>query len=157
MEAVCYMCMYYNKWVKSLTTHFQIVGTVEAEKLFQTWKGNLLQQDVLSMSIDNTSVYKDTVDTLHKYKPTLHYMLVPQEGWVTCNTNGAGKGNLRQSSYGYCIRDGRGDLIYAEAQSIGEATNMEAEVLENTMEDNREGGRHTRNDAENKCAGLAYF
>ncbi|KAK6782089.1 hypothetical protein RDI58_019885 [Solanum bulbocastanum] len=62
--------------------------------------------------------------------PTLHYKLVrwkkPQEGWVTCNTDGAIKRNPRQSSYGYCIRDKRGDLIYVEAQSIGEAPNTEA-------------------------------
>jgi len=53
----------------------------------------------------------------------------PSEGWVTCNTDGASKGNPGKSSYGYCIRDGNGDLIYAEAHNIGEATNMEAEVM----------------------------
>ncbi|KAK4735964.1 hypothetical protein R3W88_010225 [Solanum pinnatisectum] len=53
---------------------------------------------------------------------------MPREGWVTCNTDGASKGNPSQSAYGFCIRNRGGDLIYAEAQSIGEATNMEAEV-----------------------------
>ena len=33
-----------------------------------------------------------------------------------------------QSSYGFFIRNRGGDCIYAEAQIIGEATNMEAEV-----------------------------
>ncbi|KAH0633247.1 hypothetical protein KY284_036033 [Solanum tuberosum] len=37
------------------------------------------------------------------------------------------KGNPGKSAYGYCIRDGNGDLINAEAHNIGEATNMEAE------------------------------
>ncbi|KAH0714764.1 hypothetical protein KY285_009081 [Solanum tuberosum] len=52
----------------------------------------------------------------------------PQEGWVTRNTDGAIKGNLGKSAYGYCIRDKDEDLIYVEAHNIGEATNMEAEV-----------------------------
>lgn len=47
---------------------------------------------------------------------------------MTCNTDGASKGNPGMSSYGYCIRDGNGDLTYAEANSIGETTNMDAEV-----------------------------
>ncbi|KAH0636655.1 hypothetical protein KY289_036570 [Solanum tuberosum] len=52
----------------------------------------------------------------------------PSEGWVTCNTDRASKGNSGLSSYEFCIRDENGDLIYAEAHSIGETTNMEAEV-----------------------------
>ncbi|KAH0661632.1 hypothetical protein KY284_026563 [Solanum tuberosum] len=72
------------------------------------------------------------VDNLQNYEATLHYQVVrwmkPQEGWVTCNTDGASKGNPGKSAYGYCIRDKDGDLIYAEAHNIGVATNMEAEV-----------------------------
>jgi len=73
------------------------------------------------------------VDNLQNYKATLHYQVVrwmkPQEGWVTCNTDGASKGNPGKSAYVYCIRDKDGDLIYAEARNIGEATNVEAEVI----------------------------
>ncbi|KAK4714445.1 hypothetical protein R3W88_020352 [Solanum pinnatisectum] len=72
------------------------------------------------------------VDNLQNYKAALHYQVVrwmkPPEGWVACNTDGASKGNPVRSAYGYCIRDKNRDLIYAEAQSIGETTNMEAEV-----------------------------
>ncbi|KAH0701736.1 hypothetical protein KY290_016740 [Solanum tuberosum] len=67
------------------------------------------------------------------YKPTLYYRIVywekPDQEWVKCNTDGACKENPGQSSYGFIIRDSRGDLIYAEAQKIGEATNMEAEIM----------------------------
>ncbi|KAH0651617.1 hypothetical protein KY285_031747 [Solanum tuberosum] len=76
--------------------------------------------------------WSEMVDILQRYQPNIHYLLVrwkmPREGWVTCNTDGASKGNPGLSAYGFCIRNRGGDLIYAEAQSIGEATNMEAEV-----------------------------
>lgn len=72
------------------------------------------------------------VDTLKQYKPTIHYILVrwkmPKEGWITCNTDGASKGNPGQGAYGFCIRNSADDLPYAEAKNIGEATNMKAEV-----------------------------
>ncbi|KAH0661911.1 hypothetical protein KY284_026842 [Solanum tuberosum] len=77
--------------------------------------------------------WKELITSLDKYKPTLHYKLVywepPKTDWVTCNTDGACRGNPGQSSYGFSIRDKNGDLIYAEAQRIGEATNMDAEIM----------------------------
>ncbi|XP_049396567.1 uncharacterized protein LOC125860610 [Solanum stenotomum] len=76
--------------------------------------------------------WQQMVETLQNYKPTLHYQVVrwtkPSDGWVTCNTDGASKGNPGISSYEYCIRDRNGDLIYAKAHRISETTNMEAEV-----------------------------
>lgn len=53
---------------------------------------------------------------------------MPKEGWITCNTDGASKGNPGQGAYGFCIRNSADDLPYAEAKNIGEATNMKAEV-----------------------------
>lgn len=47
---------------------------------------------------------------------------------MKCNRYGACKGNSRQSSSRFSIRDSRGDLIYAEAHEIREATNIEAEI-----------------------------
>ncbi|XP_060211915.1 uncharacterized protein LOC132639486 [Lycium barbarum] len=38
------------------------------------------------------------------------------------------RGNPGLSSYGFCIRDSNGDLVYAEAQQMGIATNMKAET-----------------------------
>ncbi|KAK4724387.1 hypothetical protein R3W88_027166 [Solanum pinnatisectum] len=75
--------------------------------------------------------WSEMVDTLKSYKPTLYFRIIkwlqPKEGWITCNTDGASKGNPGQSAYGFCVRDSSRDLIYAEAQSLGIATNMEAE------------------------------
>lgn len=56
-------------------------------------------------------------------------METPEEHQVKCNTNGACQGNLGQISFGFCIRDSRGDLIYAKAKGIGIATNTEAETI----------------------------
>ncbi|KAH0698803.1 hypothetical protein KY284_013018 [Solanum tuberosum] len=51
-----------------------------------------------------------------------------EEGWIKCNTDGASKGNPGVSSYGFCIRNENGDLLYAEAKRIGITTNMVAEL-----------------------------
>ena len=55
-------------------------------------------------------------------------MVYTGEGWVNCNTDGASIGNQGESSYGFCIRGSQGDLVYADAQSIGNTTNMKAEI-----------------------------
>lgn len=73
------------------------------------------------------------VDMLQRYKPTLHFKIVrwkpPEIDWVKCNTDGASKGNPGESAYDFCVRNCAGDLMYAEAQSIGLTTNMEAEIM----------------------------
>ncbi|XP_060195025.1 uncharacterized protein LOC132625763 [Lycium barbarum] len=52
---------------------------------------------------------------------------MPQHGFK-CNTN-VSQGNPGLSSYAFCIRDDRGDHIYAQAKNIGIAANMEAETV----------------------------
>ncbi|KAK4729596.1 hypothetical protein R3W88_022584 [Solanum pinnatisectum] len=78
--------------------------------------------------------WQEMVKILQNYRPILHHHLVkwelPIEGWITCNMDGASKGNLGQSAYGFFLRDREGDLIYVEAQSIGITTTIEAEVRE---------------------------
>ncbi|KAH0722705.1 hypothetical protein KY290_005357 [Solanum tuberosum] len=72
------------------------------------------------------------LDLLRQYKPVLHYHIVkwltPEERWIKCNTDGASKGNPGENSYGFCIRRSQGDLVYAEAQKIGNTTNIEEEI-----------------------------
>ncbi|XP_060195035.1 uncharacterized protein LOC132624247 [Lycium barbarum] len=46
-----------------------------------------------------------------------------------CNTDRASRGNPGISSYTFCIRDELGDLVYAKAEGIGEATNTQAEMI----------------------------
>ncbi|KAH0776321.1 hypothetical protein KY290_007732 [Solanum tuberosum] len=74
---------------------------MEEEECKKTWKRCIICEDAESMSTNGT----DAIE------------------------NGTCRGNPGQSSYGFSIRDTKGDLIYAEAQCIGEATNMEAELM----------------------------
>ncbi|XP_019241256.1 PREDICTED: uncharacterized protein LOC109221250 [Nicotiana attenuata] len=53
---------------------------------------------------------------------------LPYEGWYKCNTDGASRGNPGPSSYGFCVRNHEGDLVYAKAKEIGMATNIVAEA-----------------------------
>ncbi|XP_049392478.1 uncharacterized protein LOC125856869 [Solanum stenotomum] len=65
------------------------------------------------------------------YKPKLHYFSViwkpPDIIRIKCNTDGASRGNSSLSSFGYCLRDSRGDILFAKSRGI--ATNMEPECL----------------------------
>lgn len=71
-------------------------------------------------------------DRIQGHRSNLFYHIVrwqmPETGWVKCNTDGACKGNPRISSYGFCIRDVNGDLLYAESDCIGVTTNIRAEL-----------------------------
>lgn len=71
-------------------------------------------------------------DCLQKYRPQMQVQIVtwnlPPQGWIKCNTDGTSKGNPGKSSYGYCIRDYLGHLIYAESNFLGISTNMYAET-----------------------------
>lgn len=45
------------------------------------------------------------------------------------NTDKSSRGNLGESFYGLCITDSEGYLIYAKANPIGVATNIETEII----------------------------
>lgn len=66
---------------------------------------------------------------VHGVNRTLHYLVrvrypkrvtqqPPHNGWYKCNTGGTSKANPRPSSYGYCMRNCVGDLIFAKALEI---------------------------------------
>ncbi|XP_060183256.1 uncharacterized protein LOC132613237 [Lycium barbarum] len=69
---------------------------------------------------------------LSTYRPRIYYAKVlwrmPPSGRLKCNTDGASRGNPGKSSYGFCIRDNKGDLVYAQAKDIGISTNTESEA-----------------------------
>lgn len=72
------------------------------------------------------------LNVLSNSKPRIHYCIVrwdfPEAGRLKCTTDGSSKGNPGQSSNGFCIRNHRGDLVYAQAGQIGTTTNIEAEA-----------------------------
>ncbi|WMV49324.1 hypothetical protein MTR67_042709 [Solanum verrucosum] len=77
--------------------------------------------------------WREVIFRLTQYKPKIHVLSVtwtpPEDHQVKCSTDGASRGNPGMSSIGFCIRDTRGDLIYALAKGIGIATNIEAETI----------------------------
>ncbi|KAH0650294.1 hypothetical protein KY284_030206 [Solanum tuberosum] len=107
---------------------------VTYEQLMQQCQKGIFQLlKVLYPWIDIPTDWKGVVEVLTKYKPKLYHHRVtwekPQLGWLKCNTDGASRGNPRESSYSFCLRDNHGDLIYAEAQKIGQSTCMQAEIM----------------------------
>ncbi|XP_049399852.1 uncharacterized protein LOC125863924 [Solanum stenotomum] len=61
-----------------------------------------------------------------------HYNVVwqrPERDKVKYNTDGASKGNPGDSSFGFCIRNHEGNLLYAKAKRIGVATNTKVESM----------------------------
>ncbi|KAH0669175.1 hypothetical protein KY289_023668 [Solanum tuberosum] len=72
------------------------------------------------------------ITKLREYIPKLQFIKVmwklPNNHRLKCNTDGASRGNPGLSSYGFILRDNRGDLLYAKAQGIGMTTNTESEA-----------------------------
>ncbi|XP_060170637.1 uncharacterized protein LOC132601572 [Lycium barbarum] len=77
-------------------------------------------------------LWPELVVFLEGYKPILIskivYWRLPYERWYKCNTDGTSKGNPGPSSYGFCVRDWHGDLIYAECKELGLNSNVVAEA-----------------------------
>nr|XP_009766248.1 PREDICTED: uncharacterized protein LOC104217646 [Nicotiana sylvestris] len=77
-------------------------------------------------------LWPNMIRFFERYKPVVVTRRVtwklPFEGWYKCNIDGASRGNPGPSSYAFCVRDHRGDLVYAKARYIGEATNIVAEA-----------------------------
>ncbi|KAK6773897.1 hypothetical protein RDI58_029136 [Solanum bulbocastanum] len=69
---------------------------------------------------------------LQNYKPKIFSLAVtwkPLHGeMLKCNTDGASRRNLSKSSYFYCLRIHKRDLIIAKGEEIHETTNNEAEA-----------------------------
>ncbi|KAH0635990.1 hypothetical protein KY289_035905 [Solanum tuberosum] len=66
------------------------------------------------------------------YKPILVPKVIhwkpPMEGTYKCNSDGASKGNPGQSAGGFCIRDWKGEFIFAATYDLGIRTGLEAET-----------------------------
>lgn len=54
---------------------------------------------------------------------------LPEERWIKINSDGASKDNPRVSSYDFCYRYFKEDLIYAEANNIDNGSNLGAEMV----------------------------
>lgn len=48
-----------------------------------------------------------------------------ENGWVKYNIDGASRGNPGVSSFAFCVRNEKGDLIYAEGDKMEDTSNVE--------------------------------
>lgn len=70
------------------------------------------------------------VEYLENYTPWIYYLPVSWHPPLKCNTdNGASIHNAGKLTYGFCLRNSAGDLIYAQREDIQECTNIEAEAI----------------------------
>ncbi|KAF3656557.1 hypothetical protein FXO37_15408 [Capsicum annuum] len=63
-----------------------------------------------------------------KMKFTKVMWKLPENGWVKYNTDGASRCNPEISSYAFCARNEKGDLIYAEGVKMEDTSNVKAEA-----------------------------
>ncbi|XP_060190319.1 uncharacterized protein LOC132619425 [Lycium barbarum] len=90
-----------------------------------------------SIFVDQYAPYNWSVivESLQRYSPKIRVTPVtwrtPDIGWIKVNTDGASRGNAGRSSWAFCVRDERGDVIQAQAREIEDlqSTNTEAEAL----------------------------
>ncbi|KAK6802984.1 hypothetical protein RDI58_000768 [Solanum bulbocastanum] len=66
--------------------------------------------------------WPDISSRIGSYKPKLHYLSITWKPLdimrIKCNIDGANRGNSGLSSFGYCLRDSRGDLLFAKSRGI---------------------------------------
>ncbi|XP_060200320.1 uncharacterized protein LOC132628562 [Lycium barbarum] len=78
-------------------------------------------------------LWNELIDFLEGYKPILVskivYWNLPYDGWYKCNSDGASRGNPGPSSYGFCVRNCHGDLVYTECKELGINTSMVAKAM----------------------------
>lgn len=124
------------------------MGTVEEKKQQKTRHGKNISFDSLFYQCKQHLYYlarlyfpwlqthqssPKILQTLEGYRSKIFYMKVRWSSLSTNqikgNTDGACKGNPRQSAYVFCLRDHYGNLIYTEAGLIGIKSNLEAEII----------------------------
>ncbi|XP_060182106.1 uncharacterized protein LOC132611743 [Lycium barbarum] len=78
--------------------------------------------------------WQELLKSLQSYSPKVKIYQVcwrpPDSGWIKCNTDGASRGNPGRSSWGFCLRNTSGDLVFAQSHEMryGNYTNTQAEA-----------------------------
>ncbi|XP_049394714.1 uncharacterized protein LOC125859004 [Solanum stenotomum] len=127
-------------WTGSKSGHFvsstgiKYAGNQLFPALNSVWKGveGMKARHIIRSIPDVPTKWLQSFDRIQQHKKQLFFKIVkwklPGAGMLKCNTDGACRGNPGISSYAFCIRNDQGDLIYAEADTIGVATNLIAET-----------------------------
>ncbi|KAK6795234.1 hypothetical protein RDI58_008687 [Solanum bulbocastanum] len=101
------------------------------------WAGRVLAYDVIQsgptqivaqLQLPSKYIYRSRVVHCRITRITICSCEMWCSGWVKYNTDGASRGNPGVSSYAFCLRDDRGDIIYAEGATIESTTSTVAEA-----------------------------
>lgn len=72
--------------------------------------------------IEIPNEWEGIISEIKKYKPQIHCLAVrcelPEQWWIKCNTDGASRGNPRESSCAFCTRKNDFYLVYAELRCM---------------------------------------
>ncbi|XP_060210626.1 uncharacterized protein LOC132637573 [Lycium barbarum] len=92
----------------------------------------LLRQKANFPGMNIPTIWHQMVQFFAGYKPTVICRIIewrkPAPGICKCNTDGAAKGNPSPSFVAFCIRNEKGDLVYAAAKTLADGTNIVAEA-----------------------------
>ncbi|KAK6794387.1 hypothetical protein RDI58_007840 [Solanum bulbocastanum] len=99
---------------------------------FVTWelwrRRNKMKHEGKKTSLPRPEMLKELDAYRTKMNVTKVIWEFPLTGWVKYNTDGASRGNPGLSSYAFCLRDDKGDIMYAEGKMIETTTNTVAEA-----------------------------
>ncbi|KAF3637725.1 putative complex I intermediate-associated protein 30 [Capsicum annuum] len=82
----------------------------------------------LEFSNEWPNIIKEMGNLKMKVKAGKVLWKAPEEGWVKYNTDGAVRGAERGSSYSFCLRDEKGDILFAKGEQQYYANSMQAEA-----------------------------
>lgn len=144
-------------WTHQCSTKLkQVIKAVPSIILLEIWKRRNIMKHGGRVSFEklvhqiNTSICKlirsrfpkmkqvplqwpEMVTFLENYKPVIYHRIVqwkpPPTGTIKRNSDGASRGNPGKSSYGFCLRNHTGDLVFPQAEVIPDTTDTEAEVV----------------------------
>lgn len=75
-------------------------------------------------------IFKELKGSRPKVKVTKVWWKIPMEGQIKYNSDGASRKNPGNSSYSFCLRGDRGDLMHAQGSKIEDTINMLIQAYE---------------------------
>ncbi|KAK4721356.1 hypothetical protein R3W88_011589 [Solanum pinnatisectum] len=97
----------------------QVYRAIPALIIWELWKRRNTRKHGGDTTLKEMLIHIETA---------IHQLIRALHTWLKCTTDGATRGNPELSFYGFCIRDHKGDLCYAQAGVLGQTTNVHAEA-----------------------------
>ncbi|XP_060186235.1 uncharacterized protein LOC132615631 [Lycium barbarum] len=109
--------------------------TAEVGKWDEQLLRRILPEDLADHIVQHINPPNENGQADKRYSPKRRVTPViwrtPDIGWIKVNTDGTSRGSPGRSSWAFCVRDERGDVIQAQSREIEDlqSTNTEAEAL----------------------------